>query len=52
VELAPKLGFRLVHGSRSAQKRRKAVASVIKNAREKAKEELNLHLQYDKPWEL
>jgi hypothetical protein len=52
VELAPKLGFRLVHNSRSAQKRRKAGALVFKNVKKKAEEELGLHLQYDKPVEL
>jgi hypothetical protein len=52
IELAPNLGFRLVHQSRSAQKRRKSAAEVIKHARDAAKKQLNLHLQYDKPFEL
>jgi hypothetical protein len=52
VELAPKLGFRLVHQSRSAQKRRKDGASVLKHAKENAKNSLKLHLQYDKPFQL
>ncbi len=52
VELAPKLGFRLVHKSRSSQKRRKSGAQVLKHGKERAKETLQLHLQYDKPFEL
>jgi hypothetical protein len=52
VELAPKLGFRLVHTSRSAQKRRKDGGHILKNAKEDAKTKLGLHLQYDKPFEL
>ncbi len=52
VEFAKKLGFWLVHPSRSAQKRRKDAAAIIKHAKEEAKEKLGLHLQYDKPFEL
>ncbi len=52
VELAPKLGFRLVHKSRSAQRRRKDGGHILKHAKADALEKLGLHLQYDKPFGL
>ncbi len=52
VELAPKLGFHLVHSSRSAQKRRKDGGHILKHAKQDAMEKLGLHLQYDKPFGL
>jgi hypothetical protein len=51
VELT-KVGFRLVHSSRSSQRRRKEAAEVLKRARDDFKEGLQLQLQYDKPYEL
>jgi hypothetical protein len=51
VELA-KVGFRLVHASRSSQRRRKEAAELLKRAREELKAKLQLQLQYDKPYEL
>ncbi len=52
VELNRTVGFRLIHKSRSAQVRRKAAAKLLKHAKEDAKTQLGLNLQYDKSWEL
>jgi hypothetical protein len=51
VELA-KVGFRLLHKSRSAQRRRKEAAEFIKSARNDFKDNHSLLLQYDKPYAL
>ncbi len=51
VELA-KVGFRLLHKSRSAQRRRKEAAEFLKSARGNFKDNHNLLLQYDKPYAL
>jgi hypothetical protein len=52
VELNRQYGFRLVHGSRSAQVRRKAAAGLLKKMKKEALQELGLVMQYDKPFEL
>jgi hypothetical protein len=51
VELA-KVGFRLVHNSRSAQRRRKEAAELLKGAKAAVEKDLGMILQYDKPYEL
>ncbi len=51
VELA-KVGFRLVHSSRSAQRRRKEGATFLKHAKATVEADLGMILQYDKPYEL
>jgi hypothetical protein len=51
VEIA-KVGFRLVHKSRSAQRRRREAAEFLKAAKKPFEANLGLLLQYDKPYEL
>jgi hypothetical protein len=52
VELAPRLGFRILVASHSSQQRRKGAASILKKAKGELESELNLRLFYDKPYEL
>ncbi len=51
VELAKPAGFRIILSSRSPQTRRSIAARIIKHAKDALKE-LELHIQYDKPFEL
>jgi hypothetical protein len=51
VELA-KVGFRIVHQSRSAQVRRKEAAEFLRDSKKAFEANLGLRLQYDKPYEL
>jgi hypothetical protein len=51
VELAKPAGFRIILSSRSPQARRQAAASILKHCKS-ALEELELSVQYDKPYEL
>jgi hypothetical protein len=51
VELAKPAGFRIIFKSRSPQVRRQAAASILKHCKT-ALEDLELFVQYDKPYEL
>jgi hypothetical protein len=52
VEMAKPAGFRILISSCSAQARRRVAAGIIKYCKGPMSEKLNLHLQYDKPYEL
>jgi hypothetical protein len=52
IELADKIGFRILISSRSAQTRRKGAASIIKKVKKDLEAIQGLRLLYDKPYEL
>jgi hypothetical protein len=52
VELAKPTGFRILVSSFSPQTRRRVAAQFVKDCKKKALDDLNLLLQYDKPFEI
>jgi hypothetical protein len=52
VELADKVGYRVLIASHSPQYRRKGAATIIQKARESLEQNLQLRILYDKPYEL
>jgi hypothetical protein len=52
IELADKVGYRILVASHSPQARRKGAASIVKKARGLLEQRLQLRLFYDKPYDL